>query len=85
MISFTEAGGGLVAKGKALAGFTVAGADGKYLPATAVIEGEIVVVTSEQVAEPVSVRYGWATVPDGNLFNAAGLPAAPFRTDSGAK
>ena len=39
------------------------------------------VVTSEAVPQPVAVRYGWANVPDGNLFNKAGLPASPFRTD----
>jgi sialate O-acetylesterase len=41
-----------------------------------------VVVTSEAVPQPIAVRYGWANVPDGNLFNKAGLPASPFRTDA---
>lgn len=46
------------------------------------IEGSSVVVSSDKVAKPVAVRYGWAMVPDGNLFNREGLPAAPFRTDA---
>jgi sialate O-acetylesterase len=46
----------------------------------ATIEGDRVIVHSEHVAEPRSVRYGWANVPDVNLFNKEGLPATPFRT-----
>ena len=65
--------------GGALRGFEVAGADGVFHPATARIVGETVEVSSPAVAAPVSVRYGWANVPDCNLFNAAGLPASPFR------
>lgn len=45
------------------------------------IEGETVVVSAPDVPQPVGVRYGWANVPEGYLFNAAGLPASPFRTD----
>ena len=57
-------------------------ADGKFLPAVAVITGFNVVVSSQQVATPTIVRYGWTNVPDGNLFNAAGLPASPFRSNA---
>ena len=64
-----------------LKGFTIAGADGKFVPATAIIEGDKVVVSSPAVAKPVAVRYGWANTPDVNLFNKEGLPATPFRTD----
>ena len=78
VISFTHLGGGLVAKDGALKGFTIAGANAKYFPAEAVIEGETIVVTSAKVAEPKSVRFGWAQVPEVNLFNRAGLPAVPF-------
>ena len=49
--------------------------------AEARIEGETVFVWSDEVAAPVAVRYGWAANPVCNLYNAAGLPAAPFRTD----
>ena len=45
------------------------------------IEGETVAVSADEVSQPVAVRYGWANVPEGDLFNAAGLPASPFRTD----
>ncbi|MGD0786785.1 MAG: sialate O-acetylesterase [Terracidiphilus sp.] len=69
---------GLAAKGGALTGFEVAGADGKFAPATAMIEGATVVATSPLVAEPVVVRYGWANSPECNLFNGEGLPASPF-------
>ncbi|HEY6475852.1 MAG TPA: sialate O-acetylesterase [Polyangia bacterium] len=81
-LTFTHPGGGLVAKGGPLKGFTVAGADGAFHPARAEIRGKTVVVTSNAVPQPVAVRYGWANVPDGNLFNKAGLPASPFRTDN---
>lgn len=83
-ITFTHIGQGLVAKGGALKGFTIAGADGKFVTASAAIEGATVVVTSEQIAKPAAVRYGWAMVPDVNLFNREGLPAAPFRSDAPA-
>jgi sialate O-acetylesterase len=69
---------GLTAKGGAVTGFEVAGADGKFVAATARIESATVVVTSESVAEPVFVRYGWANSPQCNLFNGEGLPASPF-------
>ena len=69
---------GLTAKGAAVTGFEIAGADGKFVPATARIEGSTVVVTSPSVAEPVSVRYGWANSPQCNLFNSEELPASPF-------
>lgn len=78
---FSHLGGGLVAKGGALKGFTIAGRDDVFHPAQAEIRDNTVVVTSKAVRRPTAVRYGWANVPDGNLFNKAGLPASPFRTD----
>jgi sialate O-acetylesterase len=80
-LTFTHLGGGLIAKGGPLKGFTVAGGDGAFHPARAEIRGKTVVVTSDAVAGPVFVRYGWANVPEGNLFNKAGLPASPFAID----
>ncbi len=80
-ISFRHVGGGLVAKDGALKGFTIAGADGKFVPAKAAIQGDKVVVSAGGVADPKAVRYGWENVPDVNLFNQEGLPASPFRTD----
>jgi sialate O-acetylesterase len=84
VISFTHTGEGLMAKGDLLKGFTMAGTDGKFIAATALIAGSTVVVTSDKITKPVAVRYGWAMVPDGNLFNREGLPAVPFRTDAPA-
>jgi sialate O-acetylesterase len=76
-----HADGGLVAKDGALKGFGVAGEDRKFVDAEAVIDGETIVVSSETVTSPVSVRYAWGDTPECNLYNGAGLPASPFRTD----
>ncbi len=72
---------GLKAKGDEVTGFEVAGADGKFTPATAKIEGDTIVASSPGVAEPVAVRYGWANSPECNLFNGEGLPASPFTSE----
>lgn len=81
ILKFTHPGGGLVAKDGGLKGFTIAGADKVFHPAQGKIVGETIVVSSPDVSHPVAVRYGWSNVPEGNLFNRAGLPASPFRTD----
>lgn len=81
-ISFQHVGGGLVAKGdKPLSHFEIAGEDQKFVPATAVIDGNTVVVSSDKVEKPVAVRFGWSDTAEPNLFNQEGLPASPFRTD----
>ena len=80
VISFNHTGTGLRETAGEFKGFTLAGADGKFLPARAMIDGSTVVVTSETISKPVAVRYGWAMMADGNLFNRDGLPATPFRT-----
>ncbi len=72
---------GLIAKGETATGFEVAGRDGKYVPAKAVIDGTTIVVSSPDVSEPVFVRYGWANSPQCNLFNGEGLPASPFTSE----
>jgi len=81
VVSFKNVGGGLEARGGELKGFTVAGDDKKFHPGKAVIEGATVVVTSDQVAAPKAVRYGWANYPVVNLWNKDGVPASTFRTD----
>ena len=81
ILHFTHLGGGLVAKDGELKGFTIVGADKVFHPASAKIVGKTVAVNLSDVPQPVAVRYGWANVPEGNLFNRAGLPASPFRTD----
>ena len=94
-LSFNHVGGGLTigaassaqpgvptaSPASSLKGFTIAGADKQFLPAQAKIEGDSVVVWSEQVQQPVAVRYGWEGNPSVNLYNKERLPASPFRTD----
>ena len=80
-LKFSHLGDGLVAKAGALKTFEVAGADGKFFAADATIENNAVLVRSAEVAAPTAARYAWSNYPEGaNLYNAAGLPAAPFRT-----
>lgn len=80
-LAFTHVGGGLVAREGELVGFTIAGADGVFHPGKAIINQATVVVSSAEVTAPTAVRYAWANVANGNLFNQEGLPASPFRTD----
>lgn len=93
-VSFTHADGGLtigqapwVAPGieplptDKLAGFTIAGADKRWMPANAQIQDNTVLVSNPAVTAPVAVRYDWANSPRGNLYNKADLPASSFRTD----
>ncbi len=93
-VRFRETGGGLVigqspwrAPGvqpfpsDKLIGFYVAGEDKRWVAAEARIENDCVMVSNPQVTRPVAVRYGWANSPRCNLYNRAGLPASPFRTD----
>jgi sialate O-acetylesterase len=83
VLSFDNVGGGLVAKGGgALKGFAIAGADRKFVWADAEIDGDKIVVSSNAVSAPVSVRYAWADNPVCNLYNEEELPGSPFRTDS---
>nr|WP_316931962.1 sialate O-acetylesterase [Rufibacter radiotolerans] len=83
-VSFTNTGSGLVSHdGEDLSWFAIAGADKKFVWAKAKIDGNKVVVWSEEVPDPKYVRYAWADNPDGaNLYNKEGLPASPFRTDA---
>jgi sialate O-acetylesterase len=80
-LSFTHTDGGLVAQGGSLPGFWIAGADRVWYFADAWIEGDSVVVANSYVKHPVAVRYGWENNPPCHLYNGAGLPASPFRTD----
>jgi sialate O-acetylesterase len=83
VLSFDHVGGGLMARGDGkLEGFAIAGSDRKFVWADAKIEGDKVVVSSDNVSVPVAVRYAWADNPVCNLYNKEGLPASPFRTDS---
>lgn len=83
VLTFDHVDGGLVAHGGALKGFAICGPDKKFVWAIADIEGkDKIVVSSPSVPNPVAVRYGWADYPVVNLWNEAGLPASPFRTDN---
>jgi len=82
VLHFSHLGGGLAAKGGDLQWFTIAGTDGKFVPAQAVIEKDTVVVSSPNVSAPANVRYAWDKYPLGvNFYNGYGFPAPPFRTD----
>ena len=85
-VSFNHVGGGLKSKdgSSELKFFEIAGADGKYVEAKAVIKGDVVVVSSSAVSKPAGVRYLFVKkTPDAtlSLINAEGLPASPFMTD----
>jgi sialate O-acetylesterase len=85
VISFTNTGSGLMVKDKYgyVKGFEIAGADGKFYYARAEIKGNQVIVYSDEVKNPVAVRFGWADdASDDNLYNREGFPAVPFRTDT---
>jgi sialate O-acetylesterase len=81
-LHFTHTDGGLIVKGTKLEEFAIAGEDHKWYWADARIEGNTVVVSSPSVPNPKEVRYAWQSNPAATLFNGAGLPAAPFRTDT---
>ena len=81
-VKFKDAGTGLIAVGRPLQSFELAGADRQFHPAEAAIMGDTLLVRSPQVPAPVAVRYAWRNAPDANLQNGAGLPASPFRSDT---
>lgn len=82
-VKFAHVEGGLISKPEgAVKGFAIAGDDKKFHWADAKIEGkDTIVLTSPEVPKPAFVRYGWADNPEVSLYNGAGLPASPFRTD----
>ncbi|MCX7394061.1 MAG: sialate O-acetylesterase [Planctomycetales bacterium] len=80
-IEFDHVGGGLKSRDdKPLSWFTIAGKDGDFVEATAVIQGNSVVVSNETIAEPSAARFAWDQLAEPNLMNAENLPAGPFRT-----
>jgi sialate O-acetylesterase len=80
-LHFKNADGGLVVKGDKLGEFAIAGVDRQWVWADARIEGDTILVSSPRVAQPRFARYAWQANPLATLFNSAGLPAVPFRTD----
>lgn len=81
-LHFKNTEGGLVVRGDKLGEFSVAGDDRKGFWADAKIEGDAVIVSSPEVLQPKAARYAWQGYPQATLFNGAGLPAVPFRTDN---
>jgi sialate O-acetylesterase len=81
-IEFEHAEGLNSNDGKPLTWFTIAGADNKFVQADAIIKGSKVIVSSPAVTSPRKVRFAWHEAAQPNLYNKAGLPAVPFRTDS---
>ncbi|MDB4866393.1 MAG: sialate O-acetylesterase [Cohnella sp.] len=83
IVRFAQVADGLgIRGGDTLFGFEIAGDDGVFSQAQAVIQGaDAVQLWNEQVTDPVAVRYGWSNYSEGNLMNGAGLPAFPFRTN----
>jgi len=80
-LHFAHFGGGLKSRnGKPLTEFQIAGSDGKFVPAEAVIDANTVVVSAKGVDKPVEVRFGWTKMANPNLANKEGLPASPFQT-----
>jgi sialate O-acetylesterase len=84
-LHFRHTDGGLVAKDGKLVGFAIAGDDRHFVWGEAAIDGDSVVVRSDEVPAPVSVRYAWDDDPLTSLYNGEGLPASPFRTDNWPK
>jgi sialate O-acetylesterase len=82
-VKFKDAGGGLrTVDTNTVEGFAIAGDDKKWVWAEAkIVAPDQVAVRSPDVAKPVAVRYAWADNPKCNLYNQAGLPLTPFRTD----
>jgi sialate O-acetylesterase len=81
-LTFDNIADGLIAKeSDVLTGFMIASRDKKFLPANAIIEGNLILVWNKSIESPLAVRYAWADDPKGNLYNSAMLPASPFRTD----
>lgn len=82
-IYFDNASGGLLLKGpeKKATEFYIAGEDKNFLPADVIIEGDHLVLTSKQVKNPVAVRFAFSNIAIGNIYNSAGFPVCPFRTD----
>ncbi|MBL9187347.1 MAG: sialate O-acetylesterase [Opitutaceae bacterium] len=81
-VRFTHASGGLIARDKPVQSLEITGADRVFHPAEGRIERDTLLVRAAAVREPVAVRYAWINAPEANLYNGAGLPAVPFRSDA---
>jgi sialate O-acetylesterase len=82
IVTFGHAGGGLIAHDHPVTCVEVAGTDQVFHPAAVVVSQSVLVAISPEVKQPVAIRYAWRNAPDANLYNGAGLPAVPFRSDN---
>ena len=82
VLRFDHADGLTTRDGELPTWFEVAGADRQFVEASAVIDGETVVVSSDAVSDPAAARFAWHTAAEPNLVNGAGLPAGAFKTSS---
>ncbi|MBT7165765.1 MAG: hypothetical protein HN904_23500, partial [Victivallales bacterium] len=80
LLSFRNVAGGLVLKDGTQA-FAIAGRDRVFRWARARQQGDQVIVWHDEILQPVALRYAWADNPPSVLYNKAGHPAPPFRTD----
>jgi sialate O-acetylesterase len=81
VLQFAHSGTGLASSDQQpLSWFTVAGDDGVFVPATAVIQNNKVIVSAKEVKKPKQVRFAWNETAQPNFVNSEGLPALPFRT-----
>jgi sialate O-acetylesterase len=81
-VRFNHVSGGLIAREKPVQSLELAGIDRVFRPADGRIDRDTLIVMSFSVREPVAVRYAWTNAPEANLYNGAGLPAVPFRSDA---
>ena len=81
-VKFSHVSAGLIAHDKPVQSLELAGANKVFRPATGKIDRDTLIVSAPDVKEPVAVRYAWKNSPEANLYNGAGLPAVPFRSDS---
>jgi sialate O-acetylesterase len=82
IVVYKQIGAGLSIKGSTVNGFELSDDGVKFYPATAKMDGNKVIVQGVNLPKVVALRYCFKNVQEVNLFNAAGLPALPFRTDS---
>ena len=80
-VRFAHADSGLVCRGPRVQSLEAAGADRSFHPAAGRVDRDTLLVSSAEVGDPVAVRYAWSNAPEANLYNGAGLPAEPFRSD----